>query len=300
MRTGIALAAGRLGVRIPDKSFAAWHLGVSTLGVLIALGVTTAAQAPLEFEVASIKRNTSAQLGSPLQAVPPGEVREINIPMRNLILRAYPLQGLPIQVLGLPGWAEVEGERFDVLAKGKADATPEERQQMWRALFAERMKLAAHYETREQPAWNLVFARTEHVLGPNIKPSTLDCSEAPAPPAKSPEEALRRLQENASRRCIPFVTGDTISSGGSTLEALIRLMVPAAGRAIADKTGLTGRFEYSFRFQRFPPRAGQPPAPDDAPTIFTALPEQLGLKLEGSTVQAQILVVDHIERPTEN
>ena len=144
---------------------------------------TFAGQSP-EFEVASIKRNTTNQFATgPLPNPATGLVSLINVTARTIVLRAYPVQTFPIQVVGLPSWAE--SERYDVVAQGKAGATPEEQQQMWRALLTDRMKLAAHYEPREQRSWDLVFARSDHRLGPQIKPSTLDCSQPYAPPCVS-------------------------------------------------------------------------------------------------------------------
>jgi len=277
---------------------ASWRLAVSTLSVLAAFSVTAAAQAPLEFEVASIKRNTSGDLSNPVQTLPSGEIRVMNTPVRNLILRAYPLSSLPIQVLGLPGWAEIQGERYNVIARSNAGATAEEQQQMWRALFADRMKLAAHYETRDQAGYRRVFAKVDHVLGPGLKPTTLDCANQPALPRPEAGVDLRRLAMN---RCgFFFVEGDTIYSGGSTIGGLIRMMVPAAGRPIADRTGLPGFYSVVFRFQRIPSRTAAVPSLDDPPSLLTAVQEQLGLKLESDRAQAQVLVVDHIERPTEN
>ena len=122
----------------------------------------------LEFEVASIKRNTSTDppFGRPPDPAT-GEVRLIQVPARTLILQAYPLETLPIRIVNLPSWAD---ERYDVIAKGKPRATAAERQQMFRTLLAERMKLAAHYETREQDSFDLVFTRADKRLGPGIKP----------------------------------------------------------------------------------------------------------------------------------
>jgi uncharacterized protein (TIGR03435 family) len=89
-------------------------------------------------------------------------------------------------------------------------------------------------------------------------------------------------------------------SGGVTIDILTRMITSATGRPIINRTGLNGYFDVTLRFQRFPPRAATEPNPDAAPLVFTALPEQLGLRLESSKTQGQILVIDHIERPTEN
>lgn len=271
------------------------HIAAILLGA-----VTVVAQSSVvEFDVASIKRNSSAEL--PIGAPPNPETGQIvlrQIPVRTLILRAYPVTTLPIQILNLPAWAS---DQYDVTAKGKPGATPEELQQMFRALLADRMKLSAHYETREADSYDLTFSRSDKRLGTEIKPTALDCSGGPATgpagPAANPAEA----RAAALRRCGTFwVDGDTIRSGGVTMTILTRMITPAAGRPIVDRTGLDGYYEVALRYQRTPPRAGAEPTPDAAPTVFTALQEQFGLKLEPSKTTAQILVIDHIERPTEN
>jgi uncharacterized protein (TIGR03435 family) len=267
--------------------------------LLIAALVLSVAAQDLEFEVASIKRNTSTGLpfGQPPDPAT-GEVRMIQVPLRNLILQAYPLPTLPIQIVNLPSWAD---ERYDVIAKGKPRATAVERQQMWRTLLADRMKLAAHYETREQASYDLVFARADKRLGPAIKPSSLDCSGGP-PSERMPAPAGAAAFRDATlNRCGAFfVEGDSMTSRGATVANLTRMITPSAGRPIVDKTGLDGYFEITFRFQRMPLPAGAEPAPDAAPSVFTALQEQLGLRLEPSKTQGQILVIDAIERPSEN
>jgi uncharacterized protein (TIGR03435 family) len=222
----------------------------------------------------------------------------MNTPVRNLILRAYPLPSLPIQVFGLPGWADIQGERYDVIAKTKPGASAAELQEMWRGLFADRMKLAAHYEMREQSAYRLVHARSDRTLGSGLKPSSLDCATQTPMPRPQPGTDLKTA---AMTHCSGFFIDrdQTMYSGGATLEALIRMMIPAAGRPIADETGLSGFYAVAFRFQRIPSRSVEP-SPNDPPALMTAVQEQLGLKLEPTTTQAQVLVIDHIERPSEN
>ena len=259
---------------------------------------TFAGQSP-EFEVASIKRNTTNQFASgPPPNPSTGQFSMANAPLRNIVLRAYPVQLIPaVGVVGLPSWAE--SERYDVIAKGKPGAAPDEQQQMWRALLADRMKLAAHYETRELPSWDLVFARSDHRLGPQIKPSALDCSQPAGPPPRPVPGA--DIKAMAMSRCSGFFVDrdDTMYGGGVTMANLIMMMTPAAGRPIIDRTGLEGIYSVAFRFQRIP-RLSTTPSPDDPPNVFTAVQEQLGLKLESSKTQAQVLVIDHIERPSED
>jgi uncharacterized protein (TIGR03435 family) len=269
--------------------------------LLVAVLVFPGAGQDLEFEVASIKRNTSGDLSIGFGRPPDpanGDVRLFQVPARNLILQAYPLETLPVQIVNLPSWAD---DRYDVIARGKPGATAAERQQMWRKLLADRMKLAAHYETREQASYDLVIARADKRLGPGIKPSPLDCSSGPSTaPIPAPTGGADFREATLNRCGAFFVVGDSMTSRGVTVANLTRMVTPAAGRPIVDKTGLDGYFEIALRFQRMPSPAAGEPAPDAAPSVFTALQEQLGLRLDPSKTQGQILVIDAIERPTEN
>jgi uncharacterized protein (TIGR03435 family) len=257
-------------------------------------GAAVAAQSgTAQFEVASIKRD----LGSPLTFLsrpdePNGQVRLMNVPVLALVLRAFPVETVPPDVSGLPSWAD--DERYDVIAKGKPGATIEEQQQMWRALLADRMKLAAHYEMRDKPTYSLVIANQERAKAA-IKPSTLDCTQ-PQPTPPPPGGDLKTL---GLSRCNAFgIDRDgTMYAGGVTMDRLAKMIGPTAGRPVIDRTGLTGYLTLALRYQRIPPRADAVPAPDDPPALFTALQEQLGLKLESATAQVRVLVVDHIERP---
>lgn len=156
------------------------------------------------------------------------------------------------------------------------------------------MKLVAHYETREQPGYALVFARPDKTLGPGIKPSLLKCGDSQAPPSVAPSEPLDPKTASLRRCGAIWVEGDSILSGGATLTDLGRLLTSAAGRPVTNATGLTGHFDIALRYERRP----NPPADSNAGSVFTAVQEQLGLKLEPSSVQGRILVIDTIERPT--
>lgn len=277
----------------------------------IAAMVSPLASQSLEFEVASIKRNTSNTFaGGPPTNLASGQLSMTNVPLQTLVLAGYPLQTIPVLVIGMPGWAT--SDRYDVVAKGKPAATQDERRQMWRALLTERLKLQAHYETRERAVYNLVFARADRRLGPQLQPSMLDCSLPPATNFNS--STADGVEAMAMTRCSPMMitdpTGQGIYSGGTTLATLVRMLSGMAGqllidRPIVDQTGLEGNYAVRLKFASvsLPPGAstsGTPPPPQERPSIFIALQEQLGLKLESTTMQAQVLVVDHIERPTEN
>jgi uncharacterized protein (TIGR03435 family) len=268
------------------------------------------AQAPLEFDVAAIKRNTTNTFASgPPPNPASGQVSMTNVPVQMIVLRGYPLQMAPVQVIGLPEWAE--SERYDVIAKGKPGATPDEQQQMWRALLTARLKLQAHYETRERPGYNLLFARADQQLGPQLRPSTLDCTKPPGPLNLAGAPDPKNIEAMAMSRCSMLMmmgpSAQTALTGGTTIASLVRTLSSMAGRPIVDRTGLDGYYSARLSFARETPlvlpggAAAPPPTPtDEVPSLFTAVQEQLGLKLESATVQGQVLVIDHIERPTEN
>ena len=283
--------------------------------ILIAVtGLPPAAQQPAAaFEVASIKRNLDprpARIGT-MRDTPKGEIRVVAVLARLLVLLAYPLDAAPAEVVGVPSWAN--SERYDVTVKGMPDATPDQVTQMWRTLLADRMKLAAHYEPREVRGYHLVVARSDGKLGPDLKPSTLDCPVADPPQRAAPlpqelNDAIRpgnavtketeRLLMSQCRWTIGV--GNTEYAGGANMSALVGALRRGGIREpIEDHTGLEGLYAFKLTFLR---QTLSPQTTDtgNAPSIFTAIQEQLGLKLEPATIRSQVVVVDHIERPTEN
>lgn len=170
---------------------------------------------------------------------------------------------------------------------------------MFRAFLADRLKLTAHYETKDQKGYNLVFARADRRPGPGLKPTALDCTQPVPRPVPGPGfDGV----EFATNRCGWSLTDldGTLRSAGLTMDRLTRIIANTVERPVADKTGLSGFYAISLRFQQFSGSAAAPPSLADPPSVFTALSEQLGLKLEPATTTGQTLVIDHIERPTEN
>ncbi len=246
-----------------------------------------------EFDVASLKRNTGAQspFGSPSD-LPSGEIHLINVPMRFLVGQAYPGSTVPVRIENLPTWAD---ESYDLDAKGTPHPSRDERAQMIRSLLEERTKLAAHFETRRRHGYHLTFAHADHRLGPSLTRSTRDCS--------SPQPSVRSVaagEASARDRCGLFHSGQTMTSGGVTIDQFVRSISALIGQPVVDRTDLIGLFALTFTFQHGPPRTNGIALPDDPPTVFAAIQEQLGLALEPATVDAQVLVIDHIERPAGN
>jgi uncharacterized protein (TIGR03435 family) len=159
---------------------------------------------------------------------------------------------------------------------------------MTRTLLADRFKLVVHGETREMPIYALVLARRDGTLGPQFHHSTVDCTASTA-------------------RCGAGKTGDfTMHGEAIPMGQLLVGLLPWVDRFIVDRTGLTGIFDVDLQWTpgRLPPGAGPPggppPVDPNRPSIFTAVQEQLGLKLESAKGPVDVLVIDHIERPTED
>jgi uncharacterized protein (TIGR03435 family) len=295
---------------------------VSFLCVVGSLCVALRAQAPLEFDVASIKRNTTNTFAS---GPPPnpvsGQIVLTRIPARFLPTRAYPDLTTPLVIEGLPGWAD--SEYYDVAVRFRPGATASEQAEMWKALLADRMKLQAHYETRPRPGYKLTLARADGRLGEQLKPSTLDCppvdTAIPAPPNVAVREIVMAVstqrraptpQEEATllSQCRgTTIIASRLYAGAVEMKALIQAFtfMGRLDRPIADETGLKGIYSVKL-WAASPLTAPLTPTPspnptfDDAPSFFSAVQDQLGLKLESTSIEGRVLVVDHIERPTEN
>jgi len=248
--------------------------------------------------------------------MPPGRFAATNIPLKVLITNAYQLSFY--QVVGGPDW--VSTDRFDIAAKVPDGAPPEQTRAMLRTLLKDRFTLAVHMETRDTPIYALVKARADNRLGPNLKPSTTDCGpiraqraaaiaevararggRVPVPPPPGPNEPIVCQMRVSGRG------GSTLTyrAGSITMSALGNALRPYVGREVVDRTGLAGEFDFDLQFSPPPTTgsvdAGIPVAPlDDAASVFTALQEQLGLKLESTRGPVEIMVIDRAEKPDEN
>ena len=265
---------------------------------MIAVLVTAqAAQSPssrggAQFDVVSIKpHKNEIGAGGGMRTLPDGTFMMTNQPIRSIILGASPV---PVrEVSGLPNWANTEG--YDLIAKPPAGSTREQRAEMMRNMFIERMNLAGHVEEQERTTFALIVARNDGRLGPQLKPSTLDCDQplSAGPPQMPPDRG------EAQNRCGLSMGLGSIVSGGITIDRLVHSFGGLAGGLVNDRTGLKGSYAVTLRFAAPGLRADAPP-PDDAPQFVTALQEQLGLKLRPEKTRVPIFIIDHIERPTPN
>ena len=253
---------------------------------------------PAEFDVVSIKPHSPADNSGGMRTLPDDTFIMTGLPISSVILSASSVGSREVE--GLPDRAK--SERYDITVKPPPGSTREQRDEMWRTMFADRMKLAAHVEERERNTFALVVARSDGRLGPNLKPSTLDCNppaQGTPPPPPPPRPSSPNDFKN---RCGGMFGQGVIVSGGMTMDRLVLSLRGLAGGEVEDRTGLQGSYAFELHYSR--QRLGAAPdasaALDDAPEFFTAIEEQLGLKLMPQKKKLPIFIVDHIERPSEN
>jgi len=252
------------------------------------------------FDVASVKPNKSGPSAIQRVVMQPGDrVTLTNVTLRTLIQVAYPRMS---EIVGGPSWigSGPSGDRFDVNAKAESSASRDQLQLMLRTLLADRFKLALHPETRAELIYALVFARSDRRLGPTLRPAATDCATIRAG-AQSDDRDPCGIRTFANA----LVTG-RLSVRGLGLDQLVGLLSRDAGRKVVDNTGLAGTFDCdltwtpqtflqgSFDRERFPS------IDPNGPSIFTAVQEQLGLKLESQKGPVEVLVIDHVEKPSED
>jgi uncharacterized protein (TIGR03435 family) len=240
-----------------------------------------------QFDVISVKPGKDTL--TRMQFTPDG-LRGSGVTVRFLLYEGY--GGINHeQVVGEPAWSNTQG--FDIEAKvAPADApalgkmTFEQRRTMFQSILADRFKLVVHHETRELPIYVLSVAKG----GPKLKPSAPDDPAGQAP-----------------RRIGVMLTKGKVTANDAKLSTLVTVLSRTIGRTVIDKTGLTGNYDFTLEYA---PEEGGPPPPgggvlpaspsDSAPSIFTAIKEQLGLKLDSTKGTVDVIVIDHIEKPGEN
>ena len=265
---------------------------------------TGSAQAGPTFEVASVKPNKSGDQRVMMQLPPNGRITATNIPLRMLLRQAFDVQDF--QIVGGPNW--IASDRFDIVAKAPDGMTtgPEQIRPMLRALLADRFKLVTHHETREMAIYSLVLARADGKLGPKLSAAKVDCEArfsaarrgGPPPECPAPGQPIE---------CGFMMGGGNMNVGGMPMLELARALSPMVGRIVIDKTGLKGRYDFQLAFapegRGFgpgPAGAEPPPADPNTPSLFTALQEQLGLKLESERGPVDVVIIDRVELPTED
>jgi uncharacterized protein (TIGR03435 family) len=252
-----------------------------------------------QFDVVSIKESRSVSQDGYFRTSPT-RFTATNTPLRSVILRAYGL--LDHQLIDAPGWTETPYDIIATLPPGRA-FTDAEAFRMLRHVLADRFRLVAHRDRREVPAYSLVLARNDGKPGPFLTPSTVDCAQwlaekRPQMGGGAPRPAPFRGQRPA---CTMLAGRQMISAGTQTLAGLASVLPDLVRRPVIDRTGLAGTWDMEARWTP----SGDVAAPasaiaglDVGVSIFTALEEHLGLRLEPTREPYDVLVVDSIARPT--
>jgi len=255
------------------------------------------AQVPEQFEVASIHRNQSGTVqGGGLAGVQPGgRFMARGTTLRRLVGDAYDTT----QVVGGPAW--IETDRFDIDARAGGNPTLADMRRLLRSLLAERFNVVVHTETREMPVFALTVARANRALGPKLRESDPKCSEEArafvpgGPPGSTPS-------------CGDFRRGARVlTARAMTMTNLARLLSGDVGRPVLDRTNLDSAYDLQLEWssdlglrQAPPGSAGANELTPDGLSLFTALQEQLGLRLQATRGPVEVVVVDRAEPPTPN
>jgi len=198
------------------------------------------------------------------------------------------------QIVGGPNW--VDGDLFEIMANPSQEIiqpSPADRLAMVRSLLEERFQLVVHRETRDVPMFRLVVSRRDGKLGPQLRPATADCAAYVAagrrgtpPPVAGDLPCGRQIVSRGAFR-----------SAAMSIGQLANLLSPSVERPVQDQTGLTGVFSVDLQWRL--ENQGDAGLPDRLPTsVFTAVQDQLGLKLESMNRPMEILVIDRVKKPT--
>ena len=269
-------------------------MGLPLVTAVTSPGTSRVAAQAVAFETASVKANRTGvddmsvgRRGNSYTA--------INAPLKFLIFSALGISFESSRLVGGPEW--IEKERFDIAAAIPENARPADLPRMLRTLLEQRFRLLVHTESRDVPIYALRLARTDGKLGPRLTPSTLDCaallagrgSAAPLPP-----------QADGRPTCRASASGRSFRGGGSSIAVLAAILPQQVGRPVQDRTGLTGLFDFDLEFSPEGRDLAATAVGGDTPSIFTALPEQLGLRLESARAPLDVFVIDRVERPTDD
>lgn len=231
-----------------------------------------------------------------LREVRKGRFRSPRISVHVLIQLAYDVKGF--QIDGGPSWAR--SDRFEIEATAAGNPTADEVRGMFRSLLADRFQLALRREARTMPVYELVPSRRGLKITPLREGDCITLNEKSSPipmDLTKPTYICGGIRRKVVT--MPPQRSDRIEVGGIAMSRLVDILSDELDRTVIDRTGFTERFNLLLDFA--PPRDfAVDSAVSSAPTIFTALEEQLGLRLRATTGSVDVLVIDRVERPSEN
>ena len=328
-RVVVALAAALITIAVPSGA----QSPAASTAALVPIPGAKPDALKTAFDVASVKPSGEATgpLGIAVPVILPqgGRITGRNLPLRLLIRSAYDIN--ESQIIGSPDWDM--SDKFDIQATATFSADPQtmgkELQAAIRTLLADRFKLKFHIETRELPVSALVLSRSDGRLGKDLKPSTSDCSK----PTEEQAKAVQSLSSGDPSAALAVLKGPPIKCSvtprlptaaptpgtlpmigmhgdGQSMEILVTLLKQLTGRLVVDKTGLKGLYDFDIQIDvqtmlaaasqfgvNLPISTTNLP-PSDGPSLFTALQEQLGLKLDSQRGPVEVLVIESVAKPT--
>lgn len=264
---------------------------ISMLNAPASQAQSPAAADPPPSYIDSVKPNNAVDARSFSEYSPGGRFTATAVTVGALLRIAYRIQ--PYQLVGAPSW--IGTKRYDIAAKVEGSPAPS-LQVFLRALLKDRFRLAIHNEIREMPIFALVVSRSDGRLGPQLSKSSFDCAAYSAGPHPPPEPGH-------TPNCATNIGLGTLLGKAISMAQLATSLAPFAARFTVDRTALTGSYDVELRWtpdQGFPDPAGNVTPDPSGPSIFTALQEQLGLKLISDKGSVAVLVVDHLEEPSAN
>jgi uncharacterized protein (TIGR03435 family) len=267
---------------------------MAIVAALCALSVAVVAQQPPpRFEVASVKPSAPNQDTGEINFGRGPTARVANQSLRDIIGWAYDLgspsiAGDPARYRLVGGPNGVLSRLFDIDARTASDATTDQKKVMLRTLLAERFKLRLRRETRQVPLYAVMLANK--APAPGLKPSTLDCNSEQG-------RAMRSANFDKPTPCSvarsELAGGIRIFRGAGPISAMVRQMHNQLDRPVVDETGLTGNYEWSFKYRSARQET-------DAPLFEDAVRQNLGLRIVPKTGPYEVHVIDSVEEPTPN
>ena len=275
------------------------------------------------FDVASVKpSNPNPDPSNPLSQIalmlpqPGGRFTATNTPLRLLIMTAYELKQ-DAQLAGGP--PDLLTAKYDITARtATATLGMKELPGLLRSLLADRFMLKTHTESRELPIYDLVLARSDGRLGPDLRPSKSECSKGDELAAAGAALAKGDVASFLGKPGPCMVTTDPsggplnlmMRGDGQEMKQIVEILTQFTGRAVRDKTGLTGRYDFDMKMDlqmvlalakrmgaNIPAAAADIPQADGS-SLMTVLNEQLGLKLDSVRAPVDVVIIDSVEAPT--